>query len=95
MAFSSYERAELRDLKQEDEYESALHHSGDDVKAMRLQRYKEESSNWPPAPEGAESKEYERLKQQKLLRDKFDPDHFHLRPTLPGGPEADTGLKKK
>mmetsp|Transcript_68594 Transcript_68594/g.108018 ORF Transcript_68594/g.108018 Transcript_68594/m.108018 type:complete len:86 (+) Transcript_68594:62-319(+) len=64
---------------------------GDDLKAMRLRTYKTESSSWPVKEE---SKALEQRRQARLFRDRFNPDFFYLRPSLPGGPEADAIQKK-
>jgi len=65
---------------------------GDDLKAVRLRNYKTESSAWPVKAE--ESKALEQRRQARLFRDRFNPDFFHLRPSLAGGPEADAIQKK-
>mmetsp|Transcript_89491 Transcript_89491/g.109526 ORF Transcript_89491/g.109526 Transcript_89491/m.109526 type:complete len:87 (+) Transcript_89491:74-334(+) len=66
-------------------------YSGDDLKAERLRTYKAESSSWPVKEE---SKALEQRRQARLFRDRFNPDFFHLRPSLPGGSEADAVQKK-
>mmetsp|Transcript_100609 Transcript_100609/g.139801 ORF Transcript_100609/g.139801 Transcript_100609/m.139801 type:complete len:85 (-) Transcript_100609:5-259(-) len=82
-AISSYEQSQALALVEDRTY------TGDEVKARRLRAYKDESATWPPtAPENHVT---EQRRQARLLRDRFNPDFFHLRPSLPGGPEA---LKK-
>mmetsp|Transcript_21608 Transcript_21608/g.40687 ORF Transcript_21608/g.40687 Transcript_21608/m.40687 type:complete len:87 (-) Transcript_21608:59-319(-) len=77
---SSFEKTSALALVQEDAFQ------GDELKVMRLRAYKEESNAWPPVQQ--DSKTMEQKRQARLFRDKFNPDFFHLRPSLPGGPEA-------
>lgn len=83
---STYERRQVVPVQQDGI------NGGDDVKAVRLLFFKTESSAWPVKSE--DSKGLEQRRQARLFRDRFNPEFFHLRPSLPGGPEADAVAKK-
>ncbi|CAE8612834.1 unnamed protein product [Polarella glacialis] len=74
--------------------QDSLKMSGDDVKAQRLQQYQAESYAWPPSTE-AMTDVAARKEMEEKMRNMFSPDHTHLRPTLPGGPEAGAGGRKR
>ncbi|CAE7035444.1 unnamed protein product [Symbiodinium natans] len=74
-AISSFEQNQALALVENRTY------TGDEVKVRRLRAYKDESAAWPPTK--PEDHVAEQRRQARLLRDRFNPDFFYLRPAPP------------